>query len=149
MVLAREVHAIRTKTIVNITGWLKFHAIYANLYVKLFFLLLGVEWWNENGILYAFLPNIAKGIFHFPTRCYDWINRFGNLLWILFSSIFFRAAHIEFRFQIYSKFGHKFLSVRNKSWFASILVSFFCDASINQVYKLPHYLHPQQFFFSV
>lgn len=62
-----------------------------------------------------------------------------------FEHFFFRAAHIEFRFQIYSKFGHKFLSVRTKSWFASILVSFFGDASINQVCKLPHYLHPQQF----
>lgn len=64
-----------------------------------------VEKWNENRVLYAFLPNIAKGIFHFPTRCYNWINRFGNLLWIFFSSIFFfvpLTSNFDFKFTVNS-----------------------------------------------
>lgn len=104
MVLAREMHAIRTKTIVNITGWLKFHAIYANLYVKLFFCCLALNSETKTGFCKLFCRILQKEFFIFrhavTTELIDLV---------IYCEFFFRAfffvpltSNFDFKFTVNS-----------------------------------------------
>lgn len=104
----------------------------------------------------SFFPNRVIGIFHFPTCCYDWINRFGNLLWSFGAAPLIlcigssRPQHNEFRFWIYSTFCHKFFYLferQTKSWLTSAIderfdywmrLPYHCASHINQLCEHEH-----------